>query len=628
MRDTREREIRRQRILATTEQQRQFELEIQEFQRQREEFVRLRRSNRDQTEHRTQEAEKERKTASGKQIRDIPGFEKQGEESDIEHVISEPTGAQTRLYQYPLESSRRLRSASSEVDGLEERHTISATNVKQSKQETSELQKLQVELEEQSQSLLDIERRMEDLKLKETKDSETEVPRGSRVKSGEKDYVKSKIQTSPLVEVPRVARNIRDLEDRYEGLPQVMSKLVDSDGSDWSGDRKIRKDRSGICRDKVWKLYDVKPERDKYPLEIELGRKREQWMKSQEDQIRLREMELEIKSEELVKQEKLISHTKEHEVYEAKLNKREQDIRNKLQELAEKEENLKRREDHLRISTRMHEVAAVDETPHSVRHEEYQGFHGQQSLYPKFSIFSGEEPKPKNEATFEEWQYEVNCTRQYNTYPEFVLAQALRKSLRGQAKRVLLPMGTTATSDEMIRKLEGVFGNVTAGESVLQEFYTTSQRQEETVAAWGLRLEEILQKAVDKGHVPEEKRNEMLRTKFWKSLHSEKLKLSTRICYETIPQFEELRKKIRAEEYEMQTTHVVRHRPIQATSQEDKLDQMMKKITSLEQQMQQLSRGEQRTQTGTSNEQSTRGAYNSRPKRGGLNGRGPPSQGR
>ncbi len=164
-------------------------------------------------------------------------------------------------------------------------------------------------------------------------------------------------------------------------------------------------------------------------------------------------------------------------------------------------------------------------------------------------------------------------------------------------------MGTKATSDEMIRKLEGVFGNVTAGESVLHEFYTTSQRQEESVAAWGLPLEEILQKAVDKGHVPEENRNEMLRTKFWKSLRSEKLKLSTRIYYETIPQFEELRKKIRAEGYEMQTTLGVRHRPIQATSQEDKFDQMMKKITSLEQQIQQLSRGEQRTQTGTANEE-------------------------
>lgn len=33
-----------------------------------------------------------------------------------------------------------------------------------------------------------------------------------------------------------------------------------------------------------------------------------------------------------------------------------------------------------------------------------------QFLFPKFSVFSSEDPRPKAETAFEEWKYEVNCT--------------------------------------------------------------------------------------------------------------------------------------------------------------------------------------------------------------------------
>ena len=90
--------------------------------------------------------------------------------------------------------------------------------------------------------------------------------------------------------------------------------------------------------------------------------------------------------------------------------------------------------------------------------------------FPKFSIFSGEEPKPKGEASYEEWKYEVACTRKENIYPSQVLAQAIRKSLRGQSKRQVLSIGTTASREDILHRLEGVFGNVATAESVLQNF--------------------------------------------------------------------------------------------------------------------------------------------------------------
>ena len=215
-----------------------------------------------------------------------------------------------------------------------------------------------------------------------------------------------------------------------------------------------------------------------------------------------------------------------------------------------------------------------------------------QFLYPKFSPFSGEDPKPKTEATFEEWKYEVNCIVQDGDHSNATIAQAIRKSLRGQAKRVLLPLGTMADIREIMNKLEGVFGNVATGESVLQEFYMASQREGETVAAWGLRLEEILQKAIEKGQVRKDEKNDMLRTKFWKSLRSERLKNATRVHFETISSFELLRRAVRAEEHEMMLNSGIRQQqmkvdnlPVDRSTEESKLDQLIARMSSLEKQI-------------------------------------------
>ena len=115
--------------------------------------------------------------------------------------------------------------------------------------------------------------------------------------------------------------------------------------------------------------------------------------------------------------------------------------------------------------------------------------------FPKFSSFSGEDPAPKHEVASEEWKFEVNCARRNNTYSDQVIIQAILKSLRPPAKKVLLTIEQSATVDIILQTLEGVFGNVSTGISTMQDFYTATQKPEESVANWGLRLEGIMQKA-------------------------------------------------------------------------------------------------------------------------------------
>lgn len=220
--------------------------------------------------------------------------------------------------------------------------------------------------------------------------------------------------------------------------------------------------------------------------------------------------------------------------------------------------------------------------------------------FPKFSSFSGEESRSKKESSFEEWIYEVNCLRRDNIYSDAVIGQAIRKSLTGQAKKVLLTMNERVTVDEMLDRLEGVFGNVATPMSILQEFYTVSQRADESVTAWGLRLEEILKKAIEKGQVRQEDRDELLRNKFWRSLKNEKLKSATRLDFKTATSFDVLRKKVRAEEYDMKINTGVQQQAViterkEATADmpESKMDMLLERLASLEKQMKEMNKRRQ-----------------------------------
>ena len=172
-------------------------------------------------------------------------------------------------------------------------------------------------------------------------------------------------------------------------------------------------------------------------------------------------------------------------------------------------------------------------------------------MKPFLCTFSGTDPRPKNESSFDDWRVEVESLIASKHYSDFAISQAIRKSLKVPAKRVLLAMSITASSRYIISRLENVYGNVACGQAVVQEFYTAEQSAEENVAEWAVRLEEILKRAVDKGQVKEDSRDEILRSKFWRGLYSQDLKNATKIYYESEKCFEKLLFKVRSEEYEL-----------------------------------------------------------------------------
>jgi len=138
-------------------------------------------------------------------------------------------------------------------------------------------------------------------------------------------------------------------------------------------------------------------------------------------------------------------------------------------------------------------------------------------------------------------------------YHQDLLKQAIRNSLTGRVRKVLTTLKPNASKRDILGKLEKNFGDVKTEEIVIEEFYNTSQERNEDVANWGTRLENLLQKAVDKGEIDSSRSERMLRNRFWRHLKDTELRNSTRKFYESEMSYDMLKRRVRREEQEMST---------------------------------------------------------------------------
>lgn len=164
---------------------------------------------------------------------------------------------------------------------------------------------------------------------------------------------------------------------------------------------------------------------------------------------------------------------------------------------------------------------------------------------PKLPIFSGSEEPQKGETSYEVWNFEVKCLKNTAYLPEHLLLQSIRNSLRGTARNMLVPLGESATVDDILEKLDGFYGNVCTSETLMQSFYSDCQKENETIVSYGSRIERTLSRAVTLGHLDLVAKDGMLRSKFWTGLKSQTLKNSTRHLYDSIKDFKSLLREIR-----------------------------------------------------------------------------------
>lgn len=143
------------------------------------------------------------------------------------------------------------------------------------------------------------------------------------------------------------------------------------------------------------------------------------------------------------------------------------------------------------------------------------------TVRPRFSKFSGEE---KCEISFDVWKNDVECALRDGACSPNIILQSIRSSLKGKARSLLLTLPTDATPAQILTKLDGVYGNIYPTEMPIQQFYATQQEERETVVDYGLRLESILQRCIERKAISLDARNEMLRTKLWSGLNDSNLR--------------------------------------------------------------------------------------------------------
>lgn len=102
---------------------------------------------------------------------------------------------------------------------------------------------------------------------------------------------------------------------------------------------------------------------------------------------------------------------------------------------------------------------------------------GSQYTVPKLPTFSGTDEPQKGEVKYEVWNFEVKCLQNSRQYQEHILLLAVRNSLKGLARRMLVSVGDKASLKDIMKKLDGFFGNVASGETLMQSFYNDRQKK-------------------------------------------------------------------------------------------------------------------------------------------------------
>ena len=171
---------------------------------------------------------------------------------------------------------------------------------------------------------------------------------------------------------------------------------------------------------------------------------------------------------------------------------------------------------------------------------------------PKLPQFSGEHRN--EEVEFVVWKYEVNCLVKSGIYSEHCILESIRNSLKGKARSVLVHLGEMASVSEIMREMDGTYGNVATPERLKEQFYSASQLEGESIVDFSLRLEHLLcDTRID---LDRSTRDEMLRSRLWSGLRDQVLKNATRYKYETVPDYTSLRRELRQVDEEMKAAQI------------------------------------------------------------------------
>ena len=115
---------------------------------------------------------------------------------------------------------------------------------------------------------------------------------------------------------------------------------------------------------------------------------------------------------------------------------------------------------------------------------------------PNLPPFSGTDPVPKDEGSWEQWEFQVKGFLDTHT-PEAVRSMIMC-SVRGAWHELVGFVGYQADLGTILKAIEKHFGKKLTGDKLQQDFYQLSQERGEKVKTFAGRLEQLYWKLQDK----------------------------------------------------------------------------------------------------------------------------------
>ena len=139
--------------------------------------------------------------------------------------------------------------------------------------------------------------------------------------------------------------------------------------------------------------------------------------------------------------------------------------------------------------------------------------------------FSGVVPTPKSETSFKVWHHTLKAIISEEQLQDNRIKQLVRTSLTGEAAEVLVNLPVTASSKDIIDELISCYDTTGAKVDVWSAFHSTSQRVNESITEWNIRLLRLYNEA-DPQEIFKDQKNSMLSAAFWINLDNKDLRIA------------------------------------------------------------------------------------------------------
>ena len=147
---------------------------------------------------------------------------------------------------------------------------------------------------------------------------------------------------------------------------------------------------------------------------------------------------------------------------------------------------------------------------------------------PKLPTYSGADPVPKGESTFEQWSFQVEAN--LKNCSAAALKQAIVNSLSGEAAEYLEFLGFDTSPADIIRKFKTRFALTSTSTKLQSDFFQIEQNKGERVQKFAGRLEKLYKKLAIK--FPERYNLHLLTERLFFGM-SQQLRDNTRYLYDT-----------------------------------------------------------------------------------------------